>query len=194
MTFSVSTSSVKKGESLLDTVQTIDAMGVDAIVVRHGAAGAPHRVASWSSARVVNAGDGCHEHPTQALLDAFTLRRHRGPSLDGCRVAIVGDIRALARRAQRREGVPRARLRAHARRSADADARAARRLAGRGRRATSTTCSPDVDVVYLLRIQRERIGQALFPSLREYARALGSHRRARGAAEARHARDASRAR
>src|SRR6476619_2697581 len=92
MTFSVSSSSVKKGESLLDTVQTIEAMGVDAIVVRHGAAGAPHRVASWSSARVVNAGDGCHEHPTQALLDAFTLRRHRGPSLDGCRVAIVGDI------------------------------------------------------------------------------------------------------
>src|SRR5438445_6608830 len=95
MTFSVSTSSVKKGESLLDTVQTIDAMGVDAIVVRHGAAGAPHRVASWSSARVVNAGDGCHEHPTQALLDAFTLRRHRGPSLDGCRIAIVGDVRHL---------------------------------------------------------------------------------------------------
>jgi len=74
-------------------VQTIDAMGVDAIVVRHSAAGAPHRVAEWSSARVINAGDGCHEHPTQALLDAFTLRRHRGPSLDGCRIAIVGDIR-----------------------------------------------------------------------------------------------------
>src|SRR3954463_5917710 len=91
MNFSVSTSSVKKGESLLDTVQTIDAMGVDAIIVRHAAAGAPHRVASWSSARVINAGDGCHEHPTQALLDAFTLRRHRGPSLDGCRIAIVGD-------------------------------------------------------------------------------------------------------
>src|ERR1700710_2578428 len=66
MNFSVSTSSVKKGESLRDTVQTIDAMGVDAIIVRHAAAGAPHRVASWSSARVINAGDGCHEHPTQA--------------------------------------------------------------------------------------------------------------------------------
>ncbi len=110
MTFSVSTSSVKKGESLLDTVQTIDAMGVDAIVVRHGAAGAPHRVADWSSARVVNAGDGCHEHPTQALLDAFTLRRHRGPSLDGCRIAIVGDIRHSRVAAQRHRGVPRARL------------------------------------------------------------------------------------
>jgi len=93
MMFAVGTSSVKKGESLLDTVQTIEAMGVDAIVVRHSSAGAPHRVASWTSAAVVNAGDGCHEHPTQALLDAFTLRRHRGPSLDGCRVAIVGDVK-----------------------------------------------------------------------------------------------------
>ena len=93
MTFSVSSSSVKKGESLLDTVQTIEAMGIDAIVVRHAAAGAPHRVAAWIDASVINAGDGRHEHPTQALLDAFTLRRHRGPSLDGCRVAIVGDIR-----------------------------------------------------------------------------------------------------
>ena len=83
MTFSVETSSVNKGESLLDTVQTIDAMGVDAIVVRHAAAGAPHRVATWVDATVINAGDGRHEHPTQALLDAFTLRRHRGPSLDG---------------------------------------------------------------------------------------------------------------
>ena len=84
---------MKKGESLLDTVQTIEAMGIDAIVVRHGAAGAPHRVAAVDRRAVVNAGDGRHEHPTQALLDAFTLRRHRGPSLDGCRVAIVGDIR-----------------------------------------------------------------------------------------------------
>src|SRR5215475_4640788 len=72
MNFSVSSSSVKKGESLRDTVLTIEAMGIDAIVVRHGAAGAPHRVASWTQASVVNAGDGRHEHPTQALLDAFT--------------------------------------------------------------------------------------------------------------------------
>src|SRR5437764_10435564 len=69
MTFSVSTSSVSKGESLLDTVQTIEAMGIDAIVVRHRASGAPHQVAQWSDAAVINAGDGCHEHPTQALLD-----------------------------------------------------------------------------------------------------------------------------
>ena len=74
---------MKKGESLRDTVQTIEAMGIDAMVVRHPAAGAPHRVAGWIDAAVVNAGDGRHEHPTQALLDVLTLRRHRGADLDG---------------------------------------------------------------------------------------------------------------
>ena len=69
---------MKKGESLLDTVKTIEAMGIDAMVVRHSSAGAPHRVAEWIDASVINAGDGRHEHPTQALLDAFTLRRHCG--------------------------------------------------------------------------------------------------------------------
>src|SRR5690348_10464512 len=78
MTFTAGSSSVKKGESLLDTVKTIEAMGIDAMVVRHAAAGAPHRIAGWIDAAVVNAGDGRHGHPTQALLDAFTLRRHRG--------------------------------------------------------------------------------------------------------------------
>src|SRR4051794_24283908 len=172
MTFSVASSSVKKGENLLDTVQTIDAMGVDAIVVRHGAAGAPHRVAQWSSSRVVNAGDGRHEHPTQALLDAFTLRRHRGPSLDGCRIAIVGDVRhsrvarsnVLAFDAlgcevtfvapptlmpERVDGWP-------AKISYDFDDAVA-----------------DVDVVYMLRIQQERIEQACFPSIREYSARYG---------------------
>jgi aspartate carbamoyltransferase catalytic subunit len=172
MTFSVSTSSVKKGESLLDTVQTIDAMGVDAIVVRHGAAGAPHRVAQWSSARVVNAGDGRHEHPTQALLDSFTLRHHRGPSLDGCRIAIVGDIRNS--------------------RVARSNVKAFTALGCELTLVGPPTLMPerlddwpvqvsfdlddvlaDVDVVYLLRIQRERIDQALFPSIREYAARWG---------------------
>src|SRR4029078_11667276 len=77
MTFSVSTSSVKKGESLLHPVQTIEAMGVDAIVVRHSASGAPQRVASWTSASVVNRGAGCHAHPTPAFLHAAPLRLHR---------------------------------------------------------------------------------------------------------------------
>ncbi|HEY5154992.1 MAG TPA: aspartate carbamoyltransferase catalytic subunit, partial [Acidimicrobiales bacterium] len=92
MTFSVGTSSVKKGESVRDTVQTIEAMGVDAIVVRHGSAGVPVQVARWGTSAVVNAGDGWHEHPTQALLDCYTIRERLG-SLDGRRIAIVGDIK-----------------------------------------------------------------------------------------------------
>jgi aspartate carbamoyltransferase catalytic subunit len=172
MNFSVSTSSVKKGESLLDTVQTIEAMGIDAIVVRHSAAGAPYRVASWTTAAVINAGDGRHEHPTQGLLDAFTLRRHRGPSLDGCRVAIVGDVK-------------------HSR-VARSDVKAFHELGCELTLVGPPTLMPerldgwpvsvaydlddvltDVDVVYLLRIQRERIGDALFPSIREYASRWG---------------------
>jgi aspartate carbamoyltransferase catalytic subunit len=92
MNFSVGSSSVNKGESLRDTVQTIEAMGVDCIVVRHGSAGAPWRVADWVDASVVNAGDGWHEHPTQALLDCYTVRQHLG-GLEGRRIAIVGDIK-----------------------------------------------------------------------------------------------------
>jgi len=172
MTFSVSTSSVKKGESLLDTVQTIEAMGVDAIVVRHAAAGAAHRVASWSDASVVNAGDGRHEHPTQALLDAFTLRRHRGPSLDGCRVAIVGDI-ANSR-------VARSNVVALRALGCDLTLVGPPTLMPARLDGWPVTVSydlddvlPDIDVVYLLRIQRERISDASFPSLREYAARWG---------------------
>ncbi len=182
MTFSVATSSVKKGESLLDTVQTIEAMGVDAIVVRHSAAGAPHRVASWSSASVVNAGDGRHEHPTQALLDAYTLRRHRGPSLDGCRVAIVGDI-ANSR-------VARSNVTALRALGCDITLVGPPTLMPPRLDGWPVTVSydlddvlPDVDVVYLLRIQLERIGgiaasgsagsDVRFPTLREYSSRWG---------------------
>ena len=86
---------MSKGESLKDTALTLEAMGADAVVVRHGASGAPHRLAhsGWVRSNVVNAGDGTHEHPTQALLDAFTMSRHLGESgLDGRRIAIVGDV------------------------------------------------------------------------------------------------------
>src|SRR5687768_2267016 len=103
MNFSVGTSSVKKGESLRDTVETIEAMGIDAIVVRHSSAGVPWQIARWVKASVINAGDGWHEHPTQALLDAYTIRQshpaaqaaaQRGDRcLDGLRIAIVGDIK-----------------------------------------------------------------------------------------------------
>jgi aspartate carbamoyltransferase catalytic subunit len=172
MTFGVATSSVKKGESLLDTVQTIEAMGIDAIVVRHSAAGAPHRVAAWTSASVVNAGDGCHEHPTQALLDAFTLRRHRGPSLDGCRVAIVGDVK--------HSRVARSNIKAFDALGCELTlvgppTLMPERLDGWPVRVAYELDEvlPDIDVVYLLRIQQERIGEALFPSIREYATRWG---------------------
>jgi aspartate carbamoyltransferase catalytic subunit len=176
MTFSVATSSVSKGESLLDTVQTIDAMGVHVIVVRHAAAGAPHRVASWTSASVVNAGDGRHEHPTQALLDAFTLRRHRGPSLDGCRVAIVGDI--ANSRVARSNVVALHALGCHLTLVGPPTLMPSR-LDG-----WPVTVSydlddilADVDVVYLLRIQLERADtrgcDVRFPTLREYSNRWG---------------------
>ncbi|HYR61595.1 MAG TPA: aspartate carbamoyltransferase, partial [Actinomycetota bacterium] len=84
-------SSLSKGESFKDTAQTLQAMGVDAIVVRHSSAGAPHRLSRWVEASVINAGDGAHEHPTQALLDLYTIREHF-PTFDGLRVGIVGDI------------------------------------------------------------------------------------------------------
>src|SRR2546423_48649 len=92
MNFSVGSSSVNKGESLRDTVETISAMGIDAIVVRHGSSGVPWQVAQWTDDSVVNAGDGWHEHPTQALLDCYTIRQARG-TLEGLRIAIVGDIK-----------------------------------------------------------------------------------------------------
>src|ERR1044071_8588009 len=89
--FSAKGSSVSKGESLKDTALTLQAMGADAVVIRHSASGAPHRLAQWIDGTVVNAGDGTHEHPTQALLDAYTMRSRHG-QLDGLNVAIVGDV------------------------------------------------------------------------------------------------------
>jgi aspartate carbamoyltransferase catalytic subunit len=172
MNFSVASSSVKKGESLLDTVRTVEAMGIDAIVVRHGCAGAPHRVASWAKASVVNAGDGRHEHPTQALLDAYTLRRHRGPSLDGCRVAIVGDVK--------HSRVARSNVKAFDALGCEVTFVGPPTLMPERLDGWPVTVSYDLDdalvdadVVYLLRIQQERIDQALFPSVREYAARYG---------------------
>jgi aspartate carbamoyltransferase catalytic subunit len=172
MNFSVSTSSVKKGESLYDTVQTIEAMGVDAIVVRHGAAGAAHNVAQATSASVINAGDGRHEHPTQALLDAFTLQRHRGPQLDGARIVIVGDIT--------HSRVARSNVKMLAALGCEVTLVGPPTLMPESlvgwpaeARYDLDDVLPEADVVYLLRIQRERIGAALFPSLREYTARWG---------------------
>jgi aspartate carbamoyltransferase catalytic subunit len=172
MSFTASSSSVKKGESLRDTVQTIEAFGVDAMVVRHRAAGAPHRVTQWVDASVINGGDGRHEHPTQALLDVFTLRRHRGPELDGAHVAIVGDIR--------HSRVARSTTKALDALGAKVTLVAPPTMLPEslGGWPAATSCDFDavlaeVDVVYLLRIQHERQDATLFPSLREYTTRFG---------------------
>jgi aspartate carbamoyltransferase catalytic subunit len=172
MSFSIGSSSVQKGESLRDTVQTIEAMGIDAVVIRHPAAGAPHRVASWVDASVVNAGDGCHEHPTQALLDALTLRRHLGADLSGARIAIVGDI--LHSRVARSSAAAFATL------GATVTLVGPPTLLPPSIDGWPVTVShdldavlPDADVVYLLRIQHERRNASLFPSLREYTARYG---------------------
>src|SRR3954452_9743453 len=95
MNFTVASSSVNKGESLRDTIETVAAMGVDAFVVRHKASGVPWQISRWTNASIINGGDGWHAHPTQALLDAYTVRGALGrtESLDGVHIAIVGDIR-----------------------------------------------------------------------------------------------------
>jgi aspartate carbamoyltransferase catalytic subunit len=171
--FSAKGSSLSKGESLKDTALTLEAMGADAIVVRHPASGAPYRLAhaGWVDARVVNAGDGTHEHPTQALLDAYTMRRHLG-DLAGRSVVVVGDV--LHSRVARSNVLLLDRLGAEVtlvgpptllpvgveswpcRVSYDLDAELG-----------------DADAVMMLRVQLERMGASYFPSAREYARRYG---------------------
>jgi aspartate carbamoyltransferase catalytic subunit len=175
MTFSVSTSSVKKGESVRDTVQTIEAMGVDAIVVRHRAAGVPWQVAGWAQSSVINAGDGWHEHPTQALLDCYTLRQRLG-SLEGTTIAIVGDIK--------HSRVARSDVLAFSLLGAEVILVAPPTLLPPSLDGWPVTATndlddvlPKVDAVYLLRMQRERMTEALLPSLREYTALYGLTRR-----------------
>lgn len=172
LTFSLKASSVSKGESLRDTAKTIEGMGADAMVVRHPSAGAPHRVATWVDAAVVNAGDGWHEHPTQALVDVFTLRRRLGPDLDGVHVGIVGDVN--------HSRVARSNTLALAALGARVTLVGPATLMPPSLDGWPVESSPDLDavlgdldVVYLLRLQRERQGEALFPSLREYTSRWG---------------------
>ena len=177
MNFSVSTSSVNKGESLRDTVLTIEAMGVDAIVVRHGSAGVPWQVARWVDAAVVNAGDGWHEHPTQALLDCYTIRerlsaRSGGASFEGLRVAVVGDVK--------HSRVARSDILALTALGAEVTVVAPPTLLPPGITTWPVELShdldgvlPKVDVVMLLRMQAERQDEALLPSLREYTATYG---------------------
>ena len=174
--FSAKGSSVAKGESLKDTALTLEAMGADAVVIRHMAAGAPHRLAGWIQGHVVNAGDGMHEHPTQALLDAFTIRRRlRGtPSggLDGVRVTLVGDV--LHSRVARSNVLLLHTL------GADVTLVAPPTLVPVA--VGSWPCGvsydfdsalPKSDVVMMLRVQQERMNAAYFPSVREYSRRYG---------------------
>jgi aspartate carbamoyltransferase catalytic subunit len=169
--FSAKGSSVAKGESLKDTALTLQAMGADAVVVRHSASGAPHRLARWVSGSVINAGDGAHEHPTQALLDAFTMRRRLG-RLDGLRVAIVGDI--LHSRV--------ARSNVWLLRTLGAEVTLVAPPTLLPVAVDGWPCSvsygfdavlPGSDVVMMLRVQHERMSDAFFPSVREYSRRYG---------------------
>jgi aspartate carbamoyltransferase catalytic subunit len=192
--FSAKGSSVAKGESLKDTALTLEAMGADAVVIRHQASGAPRRLTNWVSGRVVNAGDGTHEHPTQALLDAFTMRQflpggttprseyhrptsddreeRRGKGLDGVRVTIVGDV--LHSRVARSNVLLLSTLGAHVTLVAPPTlmphevgtwpCRASYDLDAELRKS---------DVVMMLRVQQERMSAAYFPTVREYRRRYG---------------------
>jgi len=169
--FSVGVSSVNKGESLRDTARVIEAMGVDAVVVRHSSSGAPHRIAGWVDAAVVNAGDGWHQHPTQALLDCYTLRQHIG-DLAGRRIVIVGDIK--------HSRVARSDVDAFTTLGAEVTLVAPPTLLPPSLEGWPVTVSHDLDaaaadadVVYVLRMQRERMTEALVPSLREYTARWG---------------------
>jgi aspartate carbamoyltransferase catalytic subunit len=169
--FSAKGSSVSKGESLKDTALTLQAMGADAVVVRHSAAGAPHRLTMWIDGTVVNAGDGTHEHPTQALLDAYTMRSRLG-RLDGLSVAIVGDV--LHSRVARSNVLLLDTL------GARVTLVGPPTLLPVGVDAWPVKTSydldsvlPGADVVMMLRVQRERMDDSYFPSAREYARRYG---------------------
>ncbi len=169
--FSAKGSSVSKGESLKDTALTLQAMGADAVVIRHSASGAPHRLAQWIDGTVLNAGDGTHEHPTQALLDAYTMRSRLG-RIEGLNVAIVGDV--LHSRV--------ARSNVHLLHTLGARVTlvAPPTLLPVGVDAWPADVSyhldgvlPGADVVMMLRVQRERMSDSYFPSEREYARRYG---------------------
>ncbi len=187
--FSAKGSSVGKGESLKDTALTLEAMGADAVVIRHSASGAAHRLAGWVRGSVLNAGDGTHEHPTQALLDAFTIRRRlasrssgmparssapggRGAGLDGIRVTIVGDV--LHSRVARSNVLLLSTLGAEV--TLAAPPTLLPLAVGSWPCAVSYDLDgelPKSDVVMMLRVQQERMTAAYFPSVREYSRRYG---------------------
>jgi aspartate carbamoyltransferase catalytic subunit len=175
--FSAKGSSVSKGESLKDTAQTLQAMGADAVIIRHNASGAAQRLADnqWMTGSVVNAGDGTHEHPSQALLDAFTIRKHLafgGDDLTGLHIAIVGDV--LHSRVARSNVLLLTKL------GAQVTLVAPPTLLPVGIESWPVKVSYDfdsiietVDAVMMLRIQLERMNELFFPNAREYSRYFG---------------------
>ena len=175
--FSAKGSSVSKGESLKDTAQTLQSMGADAVVIRHGSSGAPYLLATknWIDAIVINAGDGTHEHPTQALLDAYTIRKHlknNEGDLKGLKIAIVGDI--LHSRVARSNAILLKTL------GATPIMVAPPTLLPVGIDSWNGEYSydldevlPKVDAVMMLRVQQERMNAAYFPTTREYSTNFG---------------------
>ena len=178
--FGAKGSSLSKGESLKDTALTLQAMGADAVIIRHGASGAPVRLAdsAWMSGSVINAGDGTHEHPSQALLDAFTIRKHctkGGGDLAGLRIGIVGDV--LHSRVARSNVLLLALLGAHVTLIAPPT------LLPFGVESWPVDISydfdsvlPTLDAVMMLRVQQERMSDLFFPNAREYSRYFGLNR------------------
>ena len=178
--FGAKGSSLSKGESLNDTALTLQAMGADAVIIRHSASGAPVRLAdsAWMSGSVINAGDGTHEHPSQALLDAFTIRKHctkGGGDLSGLRIGIVGDV--LHSRVARSNVLLLALLGAHVTLIAPPT------LLPFGVESWPVDISydfdsvlPSLDAVMMLRVQQERMSDLFFPNAREYSRYFGLNR------------------
>ena len=170
LNIAVQASSVQKGETLADTAMNIEAMSPDMIVIRHSSSGACNLLSRICKSRIINAGDGLHEHPTQALLDAFTIKQHK-PSIEGLKVAIVGDL--LHSRVLRSHMLLLTKLGAHVFVSGPPT------LVPRGIEQLGVTVATvddavrDADVVMMLRIQQERMQGAFFPSLREYYNLFG---------------------
>jgi aspartate carbamoyltransferase catalytic subunit len=172
--FSAKGSSVSKGESLKDTALTLQAMGADAVVIRHPASGAPHRLSLWVEGSVINAGDGTHEHPTQALLDAYTMRSRLG-KIEGLKVAIVGDV--LHSRVARSNVLLLTTLGAEVTvvgppTLIPVDITTALAPGLKVSYDLDSVLS-DSDVVMMLRVQTERMQDSYFPSAREYSRRYG---------------------
>jgi aspartate carbamoyltransferase catalytic subunit len=182
LNFSTSGSALEKGESLIDTAMNLQAMAPDLVVIRHACPGTPHMLAKRLKAGVINAGDGAHEHPTQALLDAFTIRRHKG-KLAGLRIAVIGDIE--------HSRVVRSNIHLLKKMGATVVVGGPRTMMPAEIEAMGVEVAytlgdaiRDADVIMMLRIQLERQGRLAFPSIREYFQLFGlTTERLRGAKE-----------